>query len=50
MDNQAIIAIAALVISEILAYIPIKSSGIVQLVVNILKRVFGGSDRDLTIR
>ena len=41
MDTQIIAAIVALVISEVLPYIPIKSNGIIELIVNILKKVFG---------
>ena len=40
MDTQTIIAIAALVISEVLPYVPIKPNGIVELIINILKKVF----------
>ena len=43
MDNQAIVALVALVISELLPYIPIKSNGIVQLILNVFRKVFGGS-------
>lgn len=39
MDTQTIIAIVALVISEVLPYIPIKANGIVELIINILKKV-----------
>ena len=40
MDTTIIATIAALVISEFLPYIPIKSNGIVELIINILKKVF----------
>lgn len=45
MDEQAIVAIVALVISEILSYLPVKSSGIVQLLINILKGMFAGNSK-----
>ncbi len=47
MENQAIIALVALVISELLPYIPIKSNGIVQMIVDILKRVFGSKGQTI---
>lgn len=40
METAALIGLALLVISEILPYTPLKSNGVVQLLVDALREVF----------
>lgn len=40
METTAIIALVLLIISEILPYTPLKGNGIVQEVVEVLRKVF----------